>query len=321
VIASSNRKKKRESMSDPNDSTSIDDDDFLSPNYLEFCAKVLNNDPSILPEPGEPLRICRLNEKEDIELAAALLENNNVTYLQLDTAKHTKTSAWAMAKYMRTSKHLQRIDWYGQSMTNDRVLQQREEMLRCFLAAYQESTSLKELDMEFLRIGERSNLALESMLTHTQTLRSLSLICPVGPLEDIAVSAASSGLKKNNTLRELTLVDSRDATTLSPILTSLHDHPCLRRLCLRGDVVDLTGLDTVLLSDTSQITQLDIERSWHGPPMMGLTHVLRALARCPTLTKLGLRDFALGREGVNLLRLALYSTTNLQSLDLPNSLL
>jgi Ran GTPase-activating protein (RanGAP) involved in mRNA processing and transport len=85
--------------------------------------------------------------------------------------------------------------------------------------------------------------------------------------------------------------------------------------------VDLTGLDTVLLSDTSQITQLDIEKSWHGLPMMGLTHVLRALASCPTLTKLGLRDFALGREGVNLLRLALYSTTNLQSLDLANSLL
>ena len=46
-----------------------------------------NNDPSILPEPDEPLVIRHLSEIEHIELADALLENPNVTYLELETEK------------------------------------------------------------------------------------------------------------------------------------------------------------------------------------------------------------------------------------------
>jgi hypothetical protein len=104
--------------------------------FLEFCAKVRNNDPSILPEPGQPLRIRRLSQKAGIELADALLENTNVTDLELGTEKCTKSSAEAMAKYMRTSKRLQRIRCIGDS---GRELQHREEILCCFLPAFQES--------------------------------------------------------------------------------------------------------------------------------------------------------------------------------------
>jgi Ran GTPase-activating protein (RanGAP) involved in mRNA processing and transport len=248
-----------------------------------------------------------------MELADALLENTNVTYLLLGTALYTKSSAEAMAKYVRTSKHLRRIRWHGNWSRDDRALNQHEETLCCFIAAIQESSSLKELRMELPLICGPSNLALENMLTHTQSLRSLHLSYPFGPLEDMAVAAVRSGLKKNATLRELTLQVSR-RTSISPIRTSLRDHPLLQRLCLRGYGMDLTGLETLLLSGTSKITELDIHGSYE--PMIGLTHLLHALARRPTLTKLGLRRYSLGRDEARWLRMALCSIPSLHSLVL-----
>jgi hypothetical protein len=65
-------------------------------------------------------------------------------------------------------------------------------------AAIQESTSLKKLQMEFILVGGSSNLVLENMLTHSQSLRSLRLCCPYSLREDIAVATAMSGLKKEH---------------------------------------------------------------------------------------------------------------------------
>jgi Ran GTPase-activating protein (RanGAP) involved in mRNA processing and transport len=310
-------------MSDPNDSTSTDDSVSLSSTFLESCAKVRNNDPSILPEPGEPFKIRLLCERAGLELADALLENNSVTYLELDTPKYTKCYAEAMAKYVRTNKRLQRIHWNQNRMTSDRWLKHHKEMLCCFLPAIQESTSLKELRMKLLRGGGPSNLALENMLTHTQSLRSLTLSCACGLLEDRTVAAVRSGLKKNTTLRELTLEFPQGATNVSSILTSLRDHPLLQKLCLRGhgDGMDLTGLETVLLRDTSKITELDIHRFHVNLPMMGLTHVLQALGRRPTLTKLGLRHCRLGRDTARQLGMVLCNTPSLQTLVLSNGTL
>jgi Ran GTPase-activating protein (RanGAP) involved in mRNA processing and transport len=48
--------------------------------------------------------------------------------------------------------------------------------------------------------------------------------------------------------------------------------------------------------------------------MRGLTHVLQALGRHPTLTKLGLHACRLGRDEARLLRMALSNLPNLQSL-------
>jgi Ran GTPase-activating protein (RanGAP) involved in mRNA processing and transport len=302
-------------MSVSNVSTAISTTDdgraLLSSTFLEFCAKVRSNDTSILPAPGNPLRIRHLSEKEHIELADAFLENINITYLELDKEKYTKNSAEAMAKYVRTSKRLQRIRLNGE-------IWHREEIVCRFLPAMQESTSLKELHITFRTTGGPSNLALENMLTHTQSLRSLSLRLPPTHID---VAAVRSGLKRNTTLRELTLEFSQeDATTVSPILTSLNDHPLLRRLCLRGRLVDMTGLETLLLSNTSntsKITELDIHSFYVGRPMMlGLTPVLQALARRPTLTKLGLRRCPLGRDETRLLQMALCNIPNLQSLVL-----
>jgi hypothetical protein len=264
---------------------------LLSSTFLEFCAKVRGNDLSILPAAGKPLRIRHLSEK--VELADALLENNSVTYLELEARNFTKSSAEAMAKYVRISRRLQRIHWNGELNAGDRELQLCEEILCYFLPAFQESTSLKELHINFRLIGGPSNLALENTLTHTQSLRSLSLLCPVGRLYDIR-----SGLTKNTTLRKLTLEFSwGDARTeISSLLTSPLDHPLLRRLCLRGNMTALTGLETVLRSEHFQITELEIHKSYGGLRMMGLTHVLQALAHRPTLTKLGLHGFRLSRD-------------------------
>jgi hypothetical protein len=65
---------------------------------------VRNSDPSILLPPGRPFIINNLSESEPMELSDALLENNSVAYLKLDTEKYTKSSSEAMAKYVRTSK-------------------------------------------------------------------------------------------------------------------------------------------------------------------------------------------------------------------------
>jgi Ran GTPase-activating protein (RanGAP) involved in mRNA processing and transport len=299
-------------MSDPNDSTSSNGVP-LSLKFLDFCAKVRKDDPSILPEPGEPFKIRHLSEKEGLELADALLENTNITCLELGTATFKKSFGEAMSKYVRTSKRLQRFRW--KLPRYDRVVQQPQEMLCYFLPAFQESTSLKELDINFPLFSGPPNLALEDMLTHTQSLRSLSLLNPDGLLPDSSVAAVRSGLKKNTTLRELTLEFSRHATTSSPILTSLCGHPLLRRLCLRGVGVDLTGLETVLRSDSSKITELEIHY-FCGSHLIGLTPVLQALARHPALAKLILRGCRLDRDDARELAMVLCNSSSLHTLVL-----
>jgi hypothetical protein len=133
--------------------------------FLEFCAQVRRDDPSFCQKLASlsGLNTTFKRERKDIELADALLENTNVTYLELRTAANTKCSTEAMAKYVRTSKRLQHINWPMNRMTDP----QGEEKLCCFLHAFQESTSLKELEIRFPLITGPSNRALENMLTHT----------------------------------------------------------------------------------------------------------------------------------------------------------
>jgi hypothetical protein len=93
-------------MSVWNDSAGTIDDGraSLSSTFLEFCVKVRNNDPSILPEPGMLINIRGLGEKEHMELTDALLENTSVTYINVYAEDYTTCSAEAMATYVRTSK-------------------------------------------------------------------------------------------------------------------------------------------------------------------------------------------------------------------------
>jgi Ran GTPase-activating protein (RanGAP) involved in mRNA processing and transport len=315
-----------ESMSHPNESTSTGEGAPLSLTFLEFCAKVRSNDPTILPSPGEPLRILNLSERESIELSEALLGNTSVTYIELDTAQFTKSTAEVMAKYVRSSKSLQHIRWprndesRGEQtyVAKKESAEKDEEMLSYFLPAIQESTALKELYMELPPVDWPSKLAftLTSMLMHTQSLRSLSLVFPD---EGIALAAAESALKRNTTLRELTLTFAQGITNISSLLTSLRKHPRLRRLCLRGYGMDMSGLDTLLLSDSSKITELDIQRlGVRHLRAMGLATLLQSLGRHRTLIKLGLHNCPLDQGEAKLLQMALCNMPSLQSVALSN---
>jgi hypothetical protein len=290
--------------------------------FLDFLHKIRNNDPSILPEPGKPFKIHRMCESEGIELADALLENTSITYLQLETRNYEKKIAFAeaMAKYVRTSKHLRHIRWLGECTD----FQSRQEIFTDFMPALRDSTSLKELEIKFSLLGGPSKLAIEHMLTYSKSLRSLTLICEMHVLEDIVVAAgaaAQSGLKKNITLRELTLEIPRSAFSETPTLSIIRYLPQLRKLCLNGIVTNLTGLGTMLFSDTCNITELEIHRSHARLPMKGFPRVLRALARRPTLTKLTLHRFCLGWFEARLLRMTLCNMSSLHTLVLEDNAL
>lgn len=75
----------------------------------------------------------------------------------------------------------------------------------------------------------------------------------------------------------------------------------------------------MLLSDTSKLTELEIDRL-HGcngcSLNMGLPHVLQTLARRPMLTKLGLHSCFLGRDDARELRIVLCNTPSLHTLVL-----
>jgi hypothetical protein len=94
-------------MSDPNGFTSTIDDGraLRRSTFLDFCDRVRSDDLSILPEPGESFKIRYLGESKDTELADALLENTNVTYLQLETAKYTESSAEKRAYQQALATH------------------------------------------------------------------------------------------------------------------------------------------------------------------------------------------------------------------------
>jgi hypothetical protein len=307
-------------MSHPMDFRSIVDGVPLSSAFLELCGKVRNNDRSLLPDLGEPFKIRDMREREGMELADALLEDTSITYLELVKGRYTDVYGEAMAKYVRTSQRLQRIRWITETPSEKGDYE--SALVCCFLLAFQESTSLKELDVDTYLVDVPSNLALENMLTHTQSLQSLHL--RIYRRQDFA-NATQSGLKNNTTLREL-ILNFMEGADVFPILTSLCDHPLLQRLCLRGQGVeggvDLAGLETVLLSDTSKITELEIDMkrgSAGGPPMMGLTSVLQALGRRHSLIKLGLRDFRLGCDEARQLGMVLRNTPRLQSLNLASN--
>jgi Ran GTPase-activating protein (RanGAP) involved in mRNA processing and transport len=89
--------------------------------------------------------------------------------------------------------------------------------------------------------------------------------------------------------------------------------------------VDLTGLETVLLSGNSQITELEIRRhisfNVRSVPMRGLTRVLQNVARRPKLTKLGLHGCSLSRDEARQLGMTLYNIPSLQSLILTDGTL
>jgi hypothetical protein len=123
-----------------------------------------------MPDADRPFSIHSMCEREGTELSNVLLENTCATYLLLEMEKYTESSAEAMAKYVRASKHLQRIRCNVDLVADHhRLRRQCPKILCCFLPAIQERSSLKELNINFPLIGRPSHLALKNILTHTQS--------------------------------------------------------------------------------------------------------------------------------------------------------
>ena len=82
--------------------------------------------------------------------------------------------------------NLQHIRWPANVRTNDQPLQQREEILCCFLPAFQESKSIEELQITFpLRNGPSNHQpgAREDVNEYPEFTVSESISRPDGLLE------------------------------------------------------------------------------------------------------------------------------------------
>jgi hypothetical protein len=101
---------------------------------------------------------------------------------------------------------------------------------------------------------------------------------------------------------------------VSPIFTfhqsARPSSPSCATVYLRGYTVNLTGIETLPLNDTSKIMELGI----HGGLLTGLMPVLHALARRPKL----LSCFPLGRDHARFPGMVLCYAPSLQSLVLAN---
>jgi Ran GTPase-activating protein (RanGAP) involved in mRNA processing and transport len=297
---------------------------IISSTFLDFCTKLRDDDPTVLPSADMPFRIrCGLSETEHIGLSDALLESRAVKRLELEVLGFTERSAKAIGKYLRSSKHLVSVSfkdgWVPTHLLDDFAELRRRQplVLSILLRALRESTSLKELTIKYIDLG-RASLDLQDLLIHTQSLQKLDLSAGLNPEETAHVQL---GLTMNSTLVDLTLYRGGPGTqTVTPILKSLHNHPFLQSLRLEECAEEPTGIDTLLLSDKSKITQVIInlvgDSYWDGPARLTPTGTWQALGRKTQLTKLDMSHCHLTRYCMRQLRHVLRKNQNLQSLGL-----
>jgi Ran GTPase-activating protein (RanGAP) involved in mRNA processing and transport len=309
----------------------MSDSASLSPTFLSACAKLRANDPSVVPGrnllPG--LNGCfwirhGLSETEHIEIANALTRSTAVTNLQLDlsTLDYSAKAAEAMGEFIRSSIHLKRVtlSFFRLSHTSE-----GQRVLSILLRALQDSTSVKELrlvDEAYLRVN--SELVLSQDLTNliilTRTLKKMNIGCHY---EALWLCAA-----KNETLEDLTL-NNYSRSRLTRMLKWLGNNcPNLKTLSIKLITDDLTGLDTLLESYNSNITELILSGevllgfntfldTYRLLPLGGLETALRPLeGRKNTLTKLEMRGFPLSLDQIRHLQMVLRNQKNLQILVL-----
>jgi hypothetical protein len=229
-----------------------------------------------------------------------------------------------MGEFIRSSIHLHRVDLRF-------VLSQTSEgprVLSILLRALQDSTSVKELvliDQTVCRVN--SNLVVDQDLTNlmilTRTLKKMNIGCHY---EALGLCAA-----KNETLQDLTM-NNYSRSRLTRMLKWMGDNcPTLKTLSISLITDDLTGLDTLLENNNSNITELILYGevtlgfntffdTYRLLPLGGLETPLRALGeRKNTLTKLEMRGFPLSLDQVKQLQMVLRNQKNLQILALPKT--
>jgi hypothetical protein len=313
-----------DSISDSNNAEvdASGDEAQISVAIRRLCNQLRANDPCVLaygsffiPFQGEG----KYSKAEWIEVFQALRENTLVKDIQLWLHSYTKISAEAAAKYLESSKILQRID-----LRVARYSQEVPAVICLLLRALSRNASVTELLVDTKSVGWAS-VAFQELLTCTQTLQKLQIFGSSlhKDLSEVQIAAISSGFANNTTLRDLKFQGWRPAD-LAPVLTALQDHPALRKIYFGpassyAYLQSLSGLDVLLRSQDSRVNELVLDQV--STRTVGLCPVIRELGRNTTVTSLVIRDSVLSRENVQELKSMLRQNTALQSLDLESSAL
>jgi Ran GTPase-activating protein (RanGAP) involved in mRNA processing and transport len=308
--------------------TQVDHDDGaeafpISPNIRVLCDRLRSNDSRVLNSISvfTPFKFQGDNsEGENVAVFQALKQNTSVKHIGLWSNGYTKRSAKAAAQYLASSQTLQKLHmWYdvGSSET--------PEAMALLFQALSRNTSVTELSVGTESVGCAS-VAFQELLTNTQTLHSLAVIrygFEDGELNEVQTAAITSGFANNTTLRDLKFYSWREVD-LVPVLTALQYHPALQKIhfrpayCCSKYLPSLSGLDVLLRSQDSKVTELIIEGISHTSTI-GLHAVMRELGRNTRLTNVAIHKSALSRENVQQLKSMLQRNTVLESLVLTRS--
>jgi hypothetical protein len=297
------------------DDTSISQEEFRG-----YCDQLRLNDPSVLPWGDAVFKdILRgyLSEAEYIEVVGAPVQSSTaVTTLLLYMEQYMEDSTVAIGKYLaESSKHLEII-----YLTRGLALSLHQRVISILLTSLQVSSSLKKLSVVNIQLHQSASQAFESLLTHTKSLQKLQLKGwrGVNPEE---LEMLQSGFSKNTPLRELTLI-SWSGTNLTAVLTSLRDHPLLQKLSSAACIEERIGLNILLHSGKSKITDLTIDKTGgyeEARRSAAFGGVLQTLGRKTTLTKLSFLYCPLYmRNQASQLEMVLRRNQGLESLDLTN---
>jgi hypothetical protein len=258
-----------------------------------------------------------LSEAEYIEVVGAPVQSSTaVTTLLLYMEQYMEDSTVAIGKYLaESSKHLEII-----YLTRGLALSLHQRVISILLTSLQVSSSLKKLSVVNIQLHQSASQAFESLLTHTKSLQKLQLKGwrGVNPEE---LEMLQSGFSKNTPLRELTLI-SWSGTNLTAVLTSLRDHPLLQKLSSAACIEERIGLNILLHSGKSKITDLTIDKTGgyeEARRSAAFGGVLQTLGRKTTLTKLSFLYCPLYMHNqASQLEMVLRRNQGLESLDLTN---
>jgi Ran GTPase-activating protein (RanGAP) involved in mRNA processing and transport len=308
------------SISDASNSRS-NEAPLMSVAVREFCNRLRANDPDIL----DGKRVFKASnilrgktEAECIEVFQALKENTSVTRIDLSTLYVcTERSILVAAEYVESSKTLQTLEM---SDSGNYFPHEASKMISSVIRALSRNTSVTKI---VIRAGvvRFACVAFQELLTRTQTLQKLEIIgYDYEAFNEVQTAAIVSGFANNTTLRDLEFNSWRDAD-LAPVLTALHDHPVLQKICFHAHSAHsgLSGLEVLLRSQASRVKELILEQV--STRTVGLHSVLQELARNTTVTKLAIRKSVLSHESTQQLKALLRQNTALQSLDLSSSAL
>jgi Ran GTPase-activating protein (RanGAP) involved in mRNA processing and transport len=313
-----------------NDDDGVDEDHgaaSMTAYYKGLIKQLRTNDPSILHARGRGTYFAISSDLSDpvrVAIAEALTKNTIIQRIKLQLGDYKAESAEAMAKYLAQSKSLLSVDLRGQSLVflsflrsvfgidSTQVLVPATFMT--FMEALSQSTSLQELDLASMKIGP-ANKSFESLLTRTQTLRSLNVDlegCP--PLVEEETTAIASGFSKNTTLQKIKLVDWQEAS-LAPVLAALQDHPVLEILHVEG-FQSLGGIDDLLRGKKSQVKQLTIQSFIRsiGEQLVGFESFMQEMGRNTTIIKMVIVNVPLSRDNVQQFKAMLRRNTVLEDL-------